>query len=68
MQAWGGMVRVDGSIWQWQGVGQNATVVEAVYITPTRTIFTTRAGPVTLNITYLSPIEVNTSFFFSWLN
>ena len=56
MQAWGRMVRVDGSTWQWQGVGQNATVVEAVYITPTRT---------TLIITLSTP---STSFFVSWLN
>ena len=66
MQAWGGMVQVDGSSWPWQGVRQNATIVGAVSITPICTIFTAKAGSVMLKMSYLTPIEVSTSnSFFS---
>jgi hypothetical protein len=36
-----GMVGVDDTGWQWQGVGQNATVAKALYITPMHDIHDT---------------------------
>ncbi|KAF8168518.1 hypothetical protein B0H34DRAFT_62865 [Crassisporium funariophilum] len=57
-QMWPGYVRVDGRSWQWQGTSAAPpTTTLAVYVTPTRTIFTVDAGPVRLNLTFLSPIE-----------
>ena len=64
--ALGGYVRVDGTAYQWLGNGspslQFATSSD-VQITPTRTIFTLQAGPMALNVTFLSPIEVSGSVF-----
>jgi len=41
------------------GGGFNGTAnTVGAYITPTRTIFTIDTGPVRLNLTYLTPIEV----------
>ncbi len=53
--------RVDGIGYILQGVHTNYTAsnVVAAFITPTRTIFMMDAGPVRLNLTYLTPIEVS---------
>jgi len=53
-------IRVDGSGFLLQGYHSNYTSANTVGIdiTPTRTIFTLDAGPVRVNLTYLSPIEV----------
>ncbi|KAI0308434.1 hypothetical protein OF83DRAFT_1089831, partial [Amylostereum chailletii] len=61
---WTGLVKVDnGTTYLWSGnadavTGTNDTVLKYFTVTPTRTIFTIQAGPLELNITYLSPIEV----------
>lgn len=61
---WTGYIRVDNFTYQW--LGDNATVhsasLDSFHITPTRTIFNLKAGPMNLNITFLTPIEVGTSF------
>ncbi|KAI0312486.1 hypothetical protein OF83DRAFT_644042 [Amylostereum chailletii] len=60
---WTGLIKVDnGTTYLWQGdtgsvAGTNDTVLKYSTVTPTRTIFTIQAGPLELNITYLSPIE-----------
>jgi len=54
--------RVDGTGYILQGAQRAnymASRVNATSITPTRTIFTMDAGPVRLNLTYLTPIEVS---------
>ncbi|GJE95222.1 DUF5127 domain-containing protein [Phanerochaete sordida] len=57
----GGNIRVDNKpdpVYSWSGAGApNATTVVNLQITPTRTIMTLTAGPVDLNVTFLSPIE-----------
>ncbi|KAF9805183.1 hypothetical protein IEO21_09159 [Rhodonia placenta] len=59
---WTGYIRVDNFTYQW--LGDNATVhsasLDSFHITPTRTIFNLKAGPMNLNITFLTPIEVGT--------
>jgi len=52
--------RVDGTGYILQGAHANYTAsnVVAAFITSTRTIFMMDAGPVRLNLTYLTPIEV----------
>ncbi|KAI0309755.1 hypothetical protein OF83DRAFT_1071555 [Amylostereum chailletii] len=60
---WTGLIKVDnGTTYLWSGntgtmPGTNDTAVKYFTVTPTRTIFTIEAGPLELNITYLSPIE-----------
>ena len=59
---WYGSVRVDGHTFAWLGGnvigGVNNTAIESAIITPTRSNFIILAGPVRLNVTFLSPIEV----------
>jgi len=52
--------RVDGTGYALQGSHANFTPSKefATFITPTRTIIMIDAGPVRLNLTYLTPIEV----------
>ncbi|EIM84853.1 uncharacterized protein STEHIDRAFT_60541 [Stereum hirsutum FP-91666 SS1] len=75
---WEGLIRVDNTPYRWLGLhsdstssAANATNATAVSITPTRTIVTIPAGPMTLNVTFLSPIEpgdyVRQSMPFSYL-
>ncbi|KAL0952379.1 hypothetical protein HGRIS_006656 [Hohenbuehelia grisea] len=70
---WGGFVRVDGVTYQWLGNGGpgNATSLISTLVTPTRTIFSTQAGPLQMNLTFFSPIEVadisRQSFPFAYL-
>ncbi|OCH91418.1 hypothetical protein OBBRIDRAFT_886945 [Obba rivulosa] len=61
---WEGLARVDGTTYQWLGDwssesnhGFNPAQLTNIQITPTRTIFQVEAGPMSLNITYLTPIE-----------
>ncbi|KAF7314830.1 hypothetical protein MKEN_00957400 [Mycena kentingensis (nom. inval.)] len=55
---WAGYIRVDGTAYHWLGAGPgNGTRFRGATITPTRTIFSMEAGPVSLNVTFLSPIE-----------
>ncbi|KAL0571960.1 hypothetical protein V5O48_010000 [Marasmius crinis-equi] len=57
--AWQGIVRVDEAAYTWLGANDNGTRASllATEFTPTRTRFTISAGPVVLNVTFLSPIE-----------
>lgn len=58
---WAGYVRIDGASYEWLGAATtygSATNLTATTITPTRTVFTIHAGPMDLNVTFLSPIEV----------
>ncbi|KAJ7917724.1 hypothetical protein B0H13DRAFT_2322076 [Mycena leptocephala] len=56
---WAGSIKVDGSTWHWLGqpVPGNASAWINTEITPTRTIITVKAGPMLLNVTFLSPVE-----------
>ncbi|KAJ7512010.1 hypothetical protein B0H11DRAFT_721093 [Mycena galericulata] len=55
---WAGYIKVDGLTWNWLGfpVGNTSTLI-STEITPTRTILTVQAGPMLLNVTFLSPVE-----------
>lgn len=54
---------MDGTAYEWLGdeseSNLNLTKLVALTITPTRTIYTMQAGPMGLNITFLTPIEVS---------
>ncbi|KAJ3526138.1 hypothetical protein NMY22_g10284 [Coprinellus aureogranulatus] len=70
---WTGYVRVDGQVWQW--LGNDTTIQPATatgtYLTATRTTFTMDAGPMALNVSFLSPVEptnlVQQSFPFAYV-
>ncbi|KAF7368334.1 hypothetical protein MVEN_00154800 [Mycena venus] len=70
---WAGYIKVDGLTYHWLGdpVPGNASTWVATQVTPTRTILTVQAGPMQLNVTFLSPIEPNDwalqSFPFSYV-
>ncbi|KAF8180898.1 hypothetical protein K438DRAFT_1768092 [Mycena galopus ATCC 62051] len=70
---WAGLIKIDGLTYSWLG---NTSVSNAgkwleTEVTPTRTILTVHAGPVLLNVTFLSPVEPSDwgrqSFPFSYL-
>jgi hypothetical protein len=58
---WAGLVKVDNVTYSWLGnvPNVNACTVTNTSITPTRTIFSLRAGPMQLVVTFLSPIEAS---------
>lgn len=57
------MVKVDDQAFRWLGgagvSGLNSTTLLSSTVTPTKTTLSVQAGPVILNATFLSPIEVN---------
>ncbi|KAJ3489039.1 hypothetical protein NLI96_g2399 [Meripilus lineatus] len=58
---WSGLIRVDNVTWEWLGnaiMNSNISVPLDLSITPTRTIYTFRAGPMDVKITFLTPIEL----------
>lgn len=63
-----GYIRVDGTAFQWigaEGIGNSTTLADLI-ITPTRTTLIVQAGPnMSVNATFLSPIEVHISDFSS---
>ncbi|KAJ6528989.1 hypothetical protein B0H19DRAFT_1333719, partial [Mycena capillaripes] len=70
---WAGFLKVDGLTWNWLGdspSGNKSTWINTD-ITPTRTIITVQAGPMLLNVTFLSPVKpsdwVQQSFPFSYV-
>ncbi|KAJ7927321.1 hypothetical protein B0H13DRAFT_2556868 [Mycena leptocephala] len=73
MLAWAGYIKVDGLTWHWLGNPGpgNASTWLATEVTPTRTILTVQAGPMRLNVTFLSPVEpsdwTRQSFPFSYV-
>ncbi|KAJ7142232.1 hypothetical protein C8R44DRAFT_974081 [Mycena epipterygia] len=70
---WVGYIKVDGSTWRWLGSSGsgNASIWLSTEITPTRTIIRVKAGPMFLNVTFLSPVEPSDwsrqSFPFSYM-
>ncbi|KAF5339378.1 hypothetical protein D9611_009811 [Ephemerocybe angulata] len=71
---WTGYVRVDGQVWQWLGSdhpGVTPATTTGTYLSATQTMFTLDAGPVTLNVSFLSPVEptnlVRQSFPFAYM-
>ncbi|KAJ7831647.1 hypothetical protein B0H13DRAFT_1734851 [Mycena leptocephala] len=70
---WAGYIKVDGLTWHWLGNPGpgNASTWLATEVTPTRTILTVQAGPMRLNVTFLSPVEPSNwtrqSFPFSYV-
>ncbi|KAJ7189656.1 hypothetical protein GGX14DRAFT_484556 [Mycena pura] len=56
---WAGYIKVDGVAWHWMGSPGpgNAGTWLSTAITPTLTILTVQAGPISLNVTFLSPVE-----------
>ncbi|KAJ2958686.1 hypothetical protein NQZ79_g5697 [Umbelopsis isabellina] len=67
VKGWEGLIRVDGTTYEWMGAastgsGVNITNVakqNAITTTPTQTVFSLTAGPVNVNVTFLSPVEYN---------
>ncbi|KAJ7064034.1 DUF1793-domain-containing protein [Mycena amicta] len=59
IDGWAGYIRVDGVAYHWLGnpVPGQASSWRGTTITPTRTILNVQAGPMQLNVTFLSPIE-----------
>jgi hypothetical protein len=51
---------VDGQVYQWLGNDTGITPAKTgnTYLTATRTMFRMEAGPVSLNVSFLSPVEV----------
>ncbi|KIK65890.1 hypothetical protein GYMLUDRAFT_239572 [Collybiopsis luxurians FD-317 M1] len=71
---WARLLRVDGALYIWLGepaveVPNNETISIATFnyyqVTPTRTILNLSAGNMTMNVTFLSPIEVGVAFAWS---
>ncbi|THH05059.1 hypothetical protein EW146_g10004 [Bondarzewia mesenterica] len=59
---WAGFIRVDNTSYAWLGdflSAGNSTNLTATSFTPTRTVLSLLAGPMAVNVTFLSPIEVN---------
>ncbi|KAF8874073.1 hypothetical protein BD779DRAFT_1476666 [Infundibulicybe gibba] len=54
---WLGYIKIDGVTWEWLGSTENATALVNIGITPTRTMFTFTAGPMEVEVTFLSPTE-----------
>ncbi|KAH8823734.1 hypothetical protein DL96DRAFT_1682963 [Flagelloscypha sp. PMI_526] len=56
---WTGLVRVDGHTYRWMGLyNAEPAIVADMIVTPTRTSVLYDAGPVRVNVTYLTPIAV----------
>jgi len=61
--------RVDGTGYIFQGIHVNYTNAKTIRtnITPTRTIFTIEAGPMRVELTFLTPIEVCSNCLFAFI-
>ena len=57
---WRGKIRIDGTMFSWMGHDNDSPTanITGLQLTPTRTIYTMQVGPISLNVTFLSPIEV----------
>ncbi|KAJ7644936.1 hypothetical protein FB45DRAFT_825074 [Roridomyces roridus] len=72
---WVGLIKVDGQAFYWLGLENppvsNISTWLSTTVTPTRTILTVQAGPMILNVTFLSPVEPSDwsrqSFPFSYM-
>ena len=65
---WQGLLLVDGKPYEWLGDWKDGGTTPAPVaaanltrfsVTPTRTIFEMQAGPMSVNVTFLSPIEAS---------
>ncbi|KAF8885602.1 DUF1793-domain-containing protein [Infundibulicybe gibba] len=69
---WMGYIRIDGITWEWLGPPGRSGNLTKTEITPTRTILTFVAGPMEVEVTFLSPIEptdlVRQSFPFAYIS
>ncbi|KAJ3795106.1 hypothetical protein GGU11DRAFT_793416 [Lentinula aff. detonsa] len=67
---WSGLMRVDGALYEWLGgaiegpglklannASAKAVTLTSIQIKPTRSILGLQAGPMAINVTFLSPIE-----------
>ncbi|KAJ3967181.1 hypothetical protein EV361DRAFT_931862 [Lentinula raphanica] len=67
---WSGLMRVDGALYEWLGgaiegpdlqlennLTAKAVTLTGIQIKPTRSILNLQAGPMAINVTFLSPIE-----------
>ncbi|KAJ7052887.1 hypothetical protein C8F01DRAFT_1169192 [Mycena amicta] len=59
IMGWAGYIKVDGVAYHWLGFPPegNASTWISTHLTPTRTVLTVEAGPMLLNVTFLSPVE-----------
>ncbi|KAI9287619.1 DUF1793-domain-containing protein [Umbelopsis sp. AD052] len=65
VKGWEGMIRVDGTTYEWMGAASgggsppvsHVAKQNSVTTTPTQTVFSLTAGPVNVNVTFLSPVE-----------
>lgn len=58
---WAGKIRVDNITYQWLGADLKPPFtgnITNIQVTPTRSIFTMKTGPMNVTVTFLSPIEV----------
>ncbi|OCH88863.1 DUF1793-domain-containing protein [Obba rivulosa] len=76
---WQGLAKVDGTTYQWLGdwsdrptPGINRVNLTGFRVTPTSTVFEMLAGPMSINVTFLTPIEpsdwVSQSIPFSYVS
>lgn len=60
---WAGLIRIDGVPYRWLGHFSDAPTLVSVLtereVTPTSTRFRYTSGPMDVNVTFLSPIEVS---------
>ncbi|KAH9930467.1 uncharacterized protein BXZ73DRAFT_77912 [Epithele typhae] len=57
---WRGYIRIDRTMYVWMGDDPDSSAlanITAVQVTPTRSIYTMQAGPMSLTVTFLSPLE-----------
>lgn len=63
---WLGRLRVDGVTYSWLGAAlvwsDSVANITDVQITPTRSIFVMKAGPMNVTVEFLSPIEVSPAY------
>lgn len=63
---WAGLIRVDNTTFIWMGRPSEAGEImapiamqTAAFTTPTQTHFLIKAGPIDLNVTFFSPVEID---------
>ncbi|KAL7281476.1 hypothetical protein ACG7TL_004791 [Trametes sanguinea] len=57
---WAGFIRIDNQTYKWMGQDyalSHITTTTGLQVTPTRSIFSMQAGPMSITVTFLSPIE-----------
>jgi hypothetical protein len=67
IKGWEGLIRVDETTYEWMGAASGGSSPPVSHVakqnsvttTPTQTVFSLTAGPVNVNVTFLSPVEYN---------